>query len=284
MALATKTVREILDGATEELDAAGVDTARLDAEILLAEAMGARREDLYAEPEAEASPAAAKVFRVMVRRRCKREPLAYILGRAYFRRLELEVNRHVLIPRPETELLVELAENGESVLDVGTGSGAVALAIADEFDGVQVTATDNSPTAITVARQNAKRLGLDLRIVQEDLVTDGPFDLIVANPPYIRDHEWHDLQPEIREYEPKEALLGGSDGLDVTRRLIEQAPAALKGSGRLAIEVGIGQAGDVIKLMRDGGFEEPTICKDLAQMKRVVWAKKSCATKTWCPR
>ncbi len=282
MALATRSVRELLQGSTQELEDAGVDTARLDVEILLAVAMGITREDLYAEPEVEASPAAAKVFRALIRRRHKREPLAYILGRAHFRRLELEVNRHVLIPRPETELLVELAENGENVLDVGTGSGAVALAIADERDSVQVTATDISSTAITVARQNAKRLDLDVRLVQEDLISGESYDLIVSNPPYVCNDEWDDLQPEIKEYEPKEALLGGEDGLDVTRRLIEAAPDALKGGGRLAVEVGVGQSGDVIEMMRDGGFDEPNICKDLAQLKRVVWAKKSCAGKSWC--
>ncbi len=282
MALATRSARELLEGSSLELEDAGVDTARLDTEILLGMAMGITREDLYSEPEAEVSPAAAKVFRATIRRRYKREPLAYIVGRAYFRRLELEVNRHVLIPRPETELLVELAGNSENVLDVGTGSGAVALAIADERDGVQVTATDISPTAITVSRQNAKRLDLDVHFVQEDLISGESYDLIVSNPPYVRNDEWDDLQPEIKEYEPKEALLGGEDGLDVTRRLIEAAPDALKGGGRLAVEVGVGQAGDVIEIMRDSGFDEPNICKDLAQLKRVVWAKKSCAGKSWC--
>ncbi len=283
MALATASVHEMLDSTTQEMEAAGVEYARLDAEILLAEAMGVKREDLYAEPEREASPAASKVFRATVRRRCKREPVAYIQGRVYFRRLELEVNRHVLIPRPETELLVELARDGENVLDVGTGSGAIALAIADERDGAQVTATDNSAAAITVARLNATRLGLSARFVQEDLITGGPYDLIVSNPPYVRDDEWLDLAPEIRDYEPKEALLGGSDGLDVTRRLIQAAPDSLRNGGRLAVEVGVGQAGDVIKLMRDRGFAEPNICRDMAQLKRVVWAEWTCATKSWCP-
>lgn len=278
MKLATVTVSDLLEGAAEELEAVGVESPRLDVEILLAEAMGVGREDIYADPDREASPAALKVFRAQVRRRSKREPVAYILGRAHFRNLELAVNRNVLIPRPETELLVEMAQDGERVLDVGTGSGAIALAIADEREGVQVTATDISSTALTVARQNAVRLSLQVKLIQVDLVAGGPYDLIVSNPPYVREEDWPDLQPEITEYEPEEALLAGSDGLDVVRRLVEVAPDALATGGRLALEVGVGQSGDAIQMMRDRGFKEPEVLRDLSEMKRVVWAEWPCET------
>lgn len=263
-------VGEVLEVATIALDEAGVENASFDAELLLATAMGVGRERLYAEAELEVSPAATRKFRSRVRRRLKREPVAYILGEAHFRHLALSVDKRVLIPRPESEFLVDEARDGDRVLDVGTGSGAVALAIADEYRDVHVTATDSSPGALEVARLNAARLGLSVTFVEADLTTDGPFDLVVSNPPYVRDDEWADLQPEITRFEPREALLGGEDGLDVIRRLVSEAPDVMVAGARIALEVGAGQAPAAARLLEDRGFVGVRSERDLAEIERVV--------------
>src|SRR3954454_25198018 len=195
------TVRDALEAAVDAIEAAGCETARLDAEVLLAQATGWDRARLAAEPDARLPVGASREFAEMVRRRVRREPVAYILGRKGFRRIELLVDRRVLIPRPETELLVELAVElePECVLDVGTGSGAIALAVADELESTRVTATDTSFDAVRVAQANNERLGLTDRV---DVVLRGPssikgaerdghaFDLLVANLPYVGEEEW----------------------------------------------------------------------------------------------
>jgi release factor glutamine methyltransferase len=278
-------VREALGGAVDALDAVGVETPRLDAELLLSEATGRQRAMLAAEPEAGVPADAARVFGEMVRRRLRREPVAYILGRRGFRSLELQVDRRVLIPRPETELLVELALELQPrcVLDIGTGSGAVALAIADELPGCEVLATDTSGAALEVARGNAERLGLTERVeFLEGTLPDhgldwvrergvGAFDLIVANLPYVAESEWSDLEPEVTQWEPREALLGGADGLDVLRAMV---PAAATLAPVLALEVGIGQAAALNELLLEAGFEEVETRPDLAGIPRLVWGTR----------
>src|SRR5262245_18779998 len=204
---------EALDAAIDALTAAGVDSPRLDAELLLAEAAGWTREQVIGERETRLPVGAGREFAAMVRRRERREPVAYILGRKGFRRIEIVVDGRVLIPRPETELMVEVALElrPRTVLDVGTGSGAIAMAIADELPEVIVVAIDISLNALRVAEANCGRLGL---AEQLDLVSggvsslpDGPFDLVVANLPYVSDADFDGLEPEIREYEPREALV-----------------------------------------------------------------------------
>jgi release factor glutamine methyltransferase len=280
-AATTGSVREALAGSGEALAAAGVATARLDAALLLAEATGWERARLAAEPEAGVPPAAARRFAEMVRRRLRREPVAYILGRKGFRHIELAVDRRVLIPRPETELLVELALELRPgrVLDMGTGSGAIALAIADEVPECEVVATDTSPAALEVARDNAERLGLAARVnfvegmlpeTDTGWVGEGgmeAFDLIVANLPYVAESEWAGLEPDVTQWEPREALLAGPDGLDVLRVAI---PAAAAGPS-LALEVGAGQAAEVIELLFEAGFAKVETRQDLAGIPRVVW-------------
>jgi release factor glutamine methyltransferase len=273
-------VREALDAAVDALAAVGVDDPRLDAELLLGEAMGRSRAELIADSGAEVPASAARSFGEMVRRRLRREPVAYILGRRGFRNLELAVDPRVLVPRPETELLVELALELESarVLDIGTGSGAIALAVADELPDAEVTATDTSPAALEVARGNAQRLGLveRVRFVEGTLPdADVGFDLILANLPYVAERDWPSLQPEVTQYEPREALLAGPDGLDAYRALIpECAPLlsryATPRRGALAVEVGEGQAAAVAELMRAAGFGEVETRRDLAGIERVV--------------
>jgi release factor glutamine methyltransferase len=264
-------VREALDSAIDALRAAGVEDPRLDAELLLAEATGWNRAALLADRDAEVPPAAGRRFGELVRRRLRREPIAYILGRKGFRNFELAVDRRVLIPRPETELLVELAleVQPKSVLDVGTGSGAIALAVADELPDCAVTATDASPAALEVARANAERLGLvgRVRFVEGTLPEGESFDLVLANLPYVAEREWPSLQPEVTRWEPHEALLAGPDGLDAYRSFI---PGFGRASTALAVEVGEGQAPAVAELMHEAGFGGIELRRDLAGIERVV--------------
>lgn len=267
---AMATVREALEAAVDGLTAAGVEDARLDAELLLGEATGYERARLAAEPGAEVPAAAARAFGEMVRRRLRREPVAYILGRKGFRHIELAVDRRVLIPRPETELLVELAVERQPrrVLDVGTGSGAIALAVADELPECEVVATDTSSGALEVARANAARLGLAERVTfVEGTLPEGEFDLVLANLPYIPEGDWPTLQPEVRDWEPREALLAGSDGLDAYRALI---PELATTHAALAAEIGVGQAEAVGELMRGAGYGRVEVRKDLAGIERIV--------------
>jgi release factor glutamine methyltransferase len=267
-------VRDALAAAVDALGAAGVDNPRLDAELMLAHALDTSRADLYAEPERSLEPPAARQFGEMVRRRVRREPVAYILGRAHFRELELVVDHRVLIPRPETELLVELAQDGQRVLDVGTGSGAIALAIANERKGVRVTGIDSSPEAVEVARANAARSGLQVEFLIADLIVGGPYDLIVSNPPYVRESEWQSLQPEISLYEPADALIAGPDGLDIIRALIPAAAEVLVRGGVLGVEVGQGQARSVEALFERARFTRVETIRDLAGIPRVVKGRR----------
>jgi release factor glutamine methyltransferase len=289
-ALAASTVRDALSASIEALAAAGVEDPRLDAELLLGAAMGSERAALIAEPGAEVPPAAARAFGEMVRRRLRREPVAYILGSKGFRKIELMVDRRVLIPRPETELLVEVAleRRPARLLDLGTGSGAIALAVADELPGCEVVATDTSAAALEVARANAERLGLADRVrFAEGTLPAEPaaargFDLVLANLPYVAEREWRSLQPEVREWEPAAALLAGPDGLDAYRALFEPRRRAFSSIGSktstalggvaaaVAVEVGEGQAAAVAELARGAGFGEIEMRRDLAGIERVV--------------
>jgi release factor glutamine methyltransferase len=268
------TVREALTAATDALAAAGVDTPRLDAELLLAEATGWDRAQLAAEPEAGVQPAAGRRFGEMARRRVRREPVAYILGRKGFRGIEVAVDGRALIPRPETELLVEVAleVTPRRALDVGTGSGAIALALAAEIPDCQVIATDTSGEALALARENAERLGINGRVRFErgTVPVDGAFDLVVANLPYVREDELPRLAPEIARYEPREAVVAGKDGLEAISAIAPAATAVLEAEGSLALEVGAGQAGSVAELLLDLGFRQVEGRQDLAGIPRVV--------------
>ena len=275
------TVRDALEAAIDALAAAGCETARLDAELLLAQATGWDRAKLAAEPDARLPVGASREFAEMVRRRVRREPVAYILGRKGFRRIELLVDRRVLIPRPETELLVDLALEAAptKVLDVGTGSGAIALAVADELEDARVTAIDTSFNAVRVAKANTERLGLTDRV---DVVLRGPsslsdaepdgraFDLLLANLPYVSEDEWQDLAPEIREYEPREALVAGQTGLEAIETLAEELLGLAPRPRVVALEIGAGQAEVVLELIRATGYTDVEVRSDLAGHDRVV--------------
>jgi release factor glutamine methyltransferase len=234
---------------------------------MLADAMGLDRALVVADRTRAVPPAVARVFGERVRRRVMREPVAYILGRQAFRYIDLEVDPRVLIPRPETELLVDCAvemPEGAAVHDIGTGSGAIALAIKQERPDMRVSASDVSPAAIEVARANAARLHLDVSFEAGDGwpgASAADADLVVANLPYIRDDEWNGLQPEIRLYEPRSALTAGADGLDAIRALVATAPAGTQ----LALEHAPAQS-EAVRALLVGAETLP----DLAARERVT--------------
>jgi len=267
------TVRDLLVAGTDELSRAGVPSPRVDAEWLLAHALGVTRTEMYADGDGT-GPEQEQVFRELVARRAKREPLAYVLGEWGFRRLTLTVDPRVLVPRPETEMLVErclelLAGLDEPhVLDVGVGSGAIALAINDEHKGARVVATESSPDALAVAVANVERTGLDVELVYGELFAglEGPFDLVVSNPPYVAPEEIGDLAPEVAEHEPRAALIESGQ----TAAIAGQALSRLAPGGALALEVADGKAQQVAELLRGLGYEEVTIGEDLGGRERVV--------------
>ncbi len=269
------TARDALDGARTAIAAGGSPSARLDAELLLADVLGVSRERLVREPELPVAGEAVRRFQSHVRRRAiEREPVAYIVGRRGFRRLDLLVDHRVLVPRPETELLIEVGLElapGARVLDCCTGSGAIALALKDERPDLQVSGSDLSAPALEVARANAQRLRLDVEWIEADLLdgVDRGFDAILANPPYVPRATIVTLEPEIARHEPRLALDGGEDGLDLVRRLIAQAAA----TPLLALEVGERQADAVVALLAGAGFSAVERLTDLAGIERVVVAR-----------
>jgi release factor glutamine methyltransferase len=265
-AIARTSVRDALDSAVIALEAAGCDTPRLDAELLLAAVLGIGRAELIVWPDRGLEPDEARAFMDLAARRRGREPVAYILGTKGFRTIELAVDPRVLVPRPETEFVVEAALGlpaGARVVDVGTGSGAIALALKAERPDLQVVATDSSAAALDVARANAERLGLEVELLHGDMLEPvaGPVDAIVSNPPYVGAS---DRLPRDVLHEPREALYAGPDGLEVIRRLV----AAAAGVPFLALEVGAGQAAAVAELM--GGWSSVETVRDLAGHERVV--------------
>lgn len=274
-------VAEVLRRSTQYLEDKGSPSPRLDAELLLAHGLGMSRIELYTGHDRPLSDAELGVCRELVRRRGDREPVAYILGTRGFRNLDLLVDSCVLVPRPETELVVErcveLLRGLESpaVLDVGTGSGAIALAIASELPGARVTATDISPAALDVAWANAVALGLTVEMRQGDLLdglAERRFDLIASNPPYVAEDEIEALEPEVAVHEPRLATVAG-DGLDAYRRLLPDARDHLTEGGWLIVECGAGQAGWLTEELERLGYGSVDVARDLAGIERVVSAR-----------
>jgi release factor glutamine methyltransferase len=277
-----RTLGEVLRLSTAHLERHGSPTARLDAELLLGHALGLGRVELYTGFERPLDEAELAGCRDLIARRAKREPVAYILGRWGFRGLDLDVDPRVLVPRPETELLVDrclaLVNGvvGPDVLDVGTGSGAIALALASELPEARVIGCDVSAEALEVARANGERLGIDIEWVESDLlaaVAGRRFHLIVSNPPYVAAGEIDALEPEVRDWEPRRATVAGESGLEAIERLCAEAPAALEPGGAFVLEVGAGQASAVAALLESAGLAGVGRDPDHAGIERIVWGR-----------
>jgi len=277
-------IAQLLVEAAATLAAADVGTPRLDAEVLLAAACGMDRTALYGRGHEPVSNRDHATFRTMLARRTAREPLAYIVGRQEFWSLDFQVTADVLIPRPETELLVELAlgavvHNTNPLLcDLGTGSGCIAVALARELPRAEVWAVDNSPAALHIAATNAQRHGVAdrIRFLHSDLFASAGgvrFDAIVANPPYVCSADVERLQPEVR-WEPRQALDGGSTGRGVIERVLKTAPEHLVDGGWLLMEIGADQDAAVSALVRGAGFSQVSVRTDYAGLPRVVLARR----------
>lgn len=279
------TLREALRQAEARIASQNIPDARIEAELLLMHALGIQKAELYARLGESIPPEPGDNYQALVERRARHEPAAYILGRHEFYGIELYVDSRVLIPRPETELVVETAlgfaerrfgvEQPCSLVDVGTGSGAIAIALALHLPPLHVYATDVSSGAISVARLNCTRHGVGRRVelLQGDLLKplSQPVDLIVANLPYVRNADIPQLTPEIRDFEPVAALAGGADGLDKVRRLLAQAKGHLLPRGAIILEIGLGQAEQAVSLARRHFPESKVgLIKDFAGIDRVL--------------
>ncbi len=285
------TVLDVIRWCARYLGEKGVPEPRLDAERMLAHALRLTRLQLYLQYDRPLASTELAAFKAYLRRRARREPLQYILGRASFRELEIRVDRRVLIPRHETEGLVEeilrwARAGGRTnlrALDVGTGSGAVALSLLTEGPFDSVVATDRSPKALEVAGENAGLSGLSARLdLREgdlfDPVRPGErFDVVVSNPPYVTEAEFsNELEPEVAQWEPREALVAGSTGLEVIRRLVEGAPGILRSGGLLALEIGASQGAAARSVaLQVAGLSEPIITKDLSRRDRYLLAVRA---------
>ena len=275
---------KVLNWTKEYLAGKGVENARLEAEWMLCSALSLDRVGLYVNFDKPLSDGELAGFRGMVARRAKREPLQYILGSQEFRGLEFGVAAGVLIPRHDTETLVEeavrRAKPDAAVLDIGVGSGCIAIALAKELPGAAVSGVDASPAALELARDNAERLGVRVTLFEGSLFEPFPgrrFDLIVSNPPYIPTADLDELQPEVREYEPRSALDGGPDGLDFYRLIVPAATEHLNPGGWLLFEVGIGQAADVTAMLEQHGFTACFTARDPGGIERVVGGRLQAA-------
>lgn len=285
------TIKRLLEWTTDYLKKNGSESPRLDAEILLSDALGCKRIELYTQFEHVPDEEKRAKFRDYVKRRSKREPVAYLVGYKEFYSLTFEVNSHVLIPRPETEHLVvesldilgRMQSNAPlRVCDVGTGSGAIAVAIAKHAPKCELTAIDISPEALEIAQKNAEKHTVTEKItfIRGDLLDSLPnepsFDLIVSNPPYVSETEYEKLAPDVKNFEPKTALLADENGTAIIRRLIDQAATRLVTDGYLLIELSPMIAQDMADLIRQKAdhWHEPVILRDMAGLERILKIRK----------
>ena len=273
------TVQEVLRRSTEYLERKGVHSPRLDAERLLAQALGLTRIELYTQHDRPLNEPELVEARALVERRGGREPLAYILGEWGFRHLVLKTDARALVPRPETEVLVDrclellAGVDAPRVIDVGTGTGAIALALAQELPGARVSALDVSAEALALARENVERTGLPVELVEGDLrdgLPGGPYDLVASNPPYVEPEELDGLQEEVRDFEPRVALVG--DGLP---ELVARAAfAALAPGGRLVMEIHAERGPQTVAALEALGYDQVAVAPDLTGRDRIVEGRR----------
>jgi release factor glutamine methyltransferase len=280
------TLKKTLDWTIDFFSRKEVPEARLSAELLLAGVLGCKRIDLYLQFDRLLTPAELKKYREFIQRRAGYEPVQYVLGEQEFMGLRFKVSPHVLIPRPETEILVEKAlqlmrekrKDRLRVLDIGTGSGAISLSLARYCPGCSVTAIDNSEAAIAVAKENAQRLDINtVEFKTEDAVTfsrdsENCFDLIISNPPYVSEADWKDLHPQVREFEPREALFAGTAGLDFYKTVVPGLLKMLCPEGLVFMEIGHDQKVSIRKIFEQNGFTQINFIKDYSEIDRIVKA------------
>ena len=279
------TVLELINWTTSYFQEKGIENSRLNVELLLAHVLGCKRVDLYLDFDRPLVPEELQNFKSLIKRRVAREPLQYVIGETEFMGLPFIVGPGALVPRPETETLVELVlqqleelPEAVNVLDVGTGTGCIALSIAKLAPNARVTAVDCSPEALQYARNNAEQLELSdkVTLLQQDALQNWPeslhhtFDFIVSNPPYIAESEYETLMPEIRQYEPKIALLAGQEGLDFYLLFLEIAKQLLNDKGRLFFEIGEKQADAICKQYMNKGYRDAVVHHDLAGKDRII--------------
>ena len=277
------TVLEIIKRTTEFLEKRGVEGARLNSELLIGHALGLKRMQLYLQFERPLTEPELEKIRPLVKRRSNREPLQYIIGETDFSGLKLKVDWRALIPRPETEYLIELvagrlAAPPASILDLGTGTGAIALVLATKYPAATVTAVEKSAVALALARENAEALGLAARVsfIESDwfaaLPAEGRYELIVANPPYLSDREVREAQPEVKDYEPLSALAAGEDGVADLERIFRETPRHLAPGGLLACETGITHHARLQTLATASGYSRTESLRDLSGRERYLLA------------
>jgi release factor glutamine methyltransferase len=274
------TVGSLVAWAADDFRARGIEKPRLDAEVIVGFVLGLSRTQIIIDAQRPLEPTELPRLRGLVKRRRAREPVAYLRGEREFYGRTFRVDKRVLVPRPDTEILVEVAlarsrawSLSARVLDLCTGSGCVAITLARQRPTTQVRATDISADALDVARDNALRLGAyNVSFAQGDLFASarGQYELITANPPYIPSGDIATLQADVRDHEPRLALDGGADGLDFVRRIVDDAPTHLVPGGVLALEIGAGEAADTAKILADRGFAQIEVAKDYGQIERVV--------------
>jgi release factor glutamine methyltransferase len=277
------TIMRLITWGADYFKKKGIDSPRLTMELILSHLLKLSRFELYLQFDRPLTDVELVELRTMVKRRSAREPLQYILGEAHFFKRTFEVNPSVLIPRPETELLVQESLRRASTLrslDVGTGSGCIGISIALERPEAEVVAIDSSAEAIELARRNAERLGArNIEFHQVDFFDDeavrklGSFDMVISNPPYISAEEIATLEPEVRDHEPRLALTDGADGFRFYHRFIELAPRLMRDQSNLFLEVGFGQAQQIASMFRNARFDVD-ILTDLDKVERILWARK----------
>ena len=269
-----KTIFEILKKSINQLKKYNIENPRINAEQLISHVLGINKTDLYLNSKAVLNREKLDVIERLIIRRTKHEPLQYILGETEFYGCKIKVNPDVLIPRPETELLVEkvLQEDFGSILEIGTGSGAIAIALAKQMKNVQITATDISEKALRIARQNAEINNVSINFIQSDIFENikSKYDIIVSNPPYISKKEYDNLAPEIKDYEPEISLLAEEDGMYFYKKILQQAKDYLTEKGKIYFEIGYDQAKRVKILAIENGFSETEVFQDLNEFDRIT--------------